>query len=330
MKTLNLVIFCACIATFPCLAQIVPSSCNADQSIIDQYQQDAAHLAHDRVYSTQSTYMDSIELPHTVVDTFLNALIAVYNATSIPARDSVVVTYNIHEFSHTLLNGFEVHGDSNTQWMQNIENGISPTGNAALDQLVSLYNFSLTYYSGYSGLFVYHTAVFQSVGHYNINPILSAIQQEPGVVGANQLGVFGDGNSIEASVHNNYVDLTYVYAWGDCPAGCISEHRWNFRVYNDCGVEYLGSSGDPIPSLGIQDPSDSPVKLYPNPAIRTLTIEGIESGIVDYTIVNALGKTVASGSTRNYRLTLNNLPQGSYFLLLDSDGKTIRQPFIKQ
>lgn len=34
--------------------------------------------------------------------------------------------------------------------------------------------------------------------------------------------------------------------WGDCPAGCISEHRWTYAVDRDGTVTPKGESGDPL------------------------------------------------------------------------------------
>lgn len=35
--------------------------------------------------------------------------------------------------------------------------------------------------------------------------------------------------------------------WGDCPAGCINEHRWTYAVGKDAKVELLSETGDPLP-----------------------------------------------------------------------------------
>jgi hypothetical protein len=35
--------------------------------------------------------------------------------------------------------------------------------------------------------------------------------------------------------------------WGDCPAGCINEHRWTYAVGRDAKVELVSDSGDPLP-----------------------------------------------------------------------------------
>jgi hypothetical protein len=35
--------------------------------------------------------------------------------------------------------------------------------------------------------------------------------------------------------------------WGDCPAGCINEHRWTYAVTPDGGVELVKEEGDALP-----------------------------------------------------------------------------------
>jgi hypothetical protein len=35
--------------------------------------------------------------------------------------------------------------------------------------------------------------------------------------------------------------------WGDCPAGCINEHRWTYAVGRDGGVELTDEEGDQLP-----------------------------------------------------------------------------------
>jgi len=49
--------------------------------------------------------------------------------------------------------------------------------------------------------------------------------------------------------------VTITIGWGDCPAGCINEHVWDFEVSADGQVTLIGESGDPISSDGI--PGDS-------------------------------------------------------------------------
>ena len=46
-------------------------------------------------------------------------------------------------------------------------------------------------------------------------------------------------------------EVEFRVGWGDCPAGCIEEHRWTFRVAADGAVELVGEGGDPIPPGGV-------------------------------------------------------------------------------
>lgn len=106
------------VGTLTTYGQIVPSSCSAPDSILSKYNDDADRLALRKIYRNNLTYKDSINIPQEHSDTVLNALIAVYNATTLPARDTVVNMFDIHSFPEIIMNGIEVAADSNLSWMQ--------------------------------------------------------------------------------------------------------------------------------------------------------------------------------------------------------------------
>ena len=147
--------------------QIVASSCYAPDSIVELYQLDADYLTVTKFYDlsypeddennfgwpfpafapdSNSIYVpsfssDSIDvtIPKHLSDSILKALIAVYNATEIPERDSVVDLFDIHNvplFSFTSFDLFE----------PSLENGL-PTGDVIVDSLANLYNLSPEYIS---------------------------------------------------------------------------------------------------------------------------------------------------------------------------------------
>jgi hypothetical protein len=41
--------------------------------------------------------------------------------------------------------------------------------------------------------------------------------------------------------------VTVRIGWGDCPAGCINEHRWVYAVAPDGTVSVVSETGDPVP-----------------------------------------------------------------------------------
>jgi hypothetical protein len=44
--------------------------------------------------------------------------------------------------------------------------------------------------------------------------------------------------------------VTVRIGWGDCPSGCIHQHRWTFTVSSAGGVTPTGQSGDALPQVG--------------------------------------------------------------------------------
>ena len=75
------------------------------------------------------------------------------------------------------------------------------------------------------------------------------------------------------------------------------------------------------------------IKLYPNPVKDILTIEGLnETGSNNISIVNMAGRVLlrASFEGSTYNWNINQLPSGSYYLIVDSDKKITSLKFIKQ
>ena len=75
--------------------QIVPSVCTAPDSIVTKYKEDADRLTLRKIYRNNLSFKDSIDIPKVHSDTVLNALIAVYNATTLSERDTVTIMFDI-------------------------------------------------------------------------------------------------------------------------------------------------------------------------------------------------------------------------------------------
>src|SRR5688572_22200924 len=112
-------------------------TCIAPDSIIALYQDDADRLALRKIHRLNLPDVDSVEISQIISDTFLNALLAVYNAVEIPERDTVVSLLDIHTFPQPLMRTVWVAADSSLFWMNQLQNGIIPTGYAALDSIIA-------------------------------------------------------------------------------------------------------------------------------------------------------------------------------------------------
>ena len=204
----------------PAYSQIVQSTCSASANIVSDHQDDADRITLREVYHFypwgQSTYVDSIQIPQTYSDTIMDALIAVYNATGLPAVDTVTTMYDIHTFPDIEVDGIAITADSTLPWVQELQLGNVPTGTQFIDSLITLYGLDIEYYSTYAGMFGYHTVRFRSIGNYNIAALADEIEALPEIIYADPINTPGSGNNIEATINSDHVELIYSIGWGDC------------------------------------------------------------------------------------------------------------------
>lgn len=312
--------------------QIVASSCTAPDSIKSRYVNDADRLAVRKIYKQHLIYKDQIVIPRTYSDTVLNALIAVYNATALPARDTVYTMYPIHTFPDPVLNSISVHADSTLPWMQQLRIGKFPTGTASIDSIMSTYHLSISKYLHFGNAYSWHGVVFQSDSNYNLLPLAAIFEKIPDVYFSEPDRYVGDGNNIYDSIFPDHVELIYTLGWGDCPSGCMSRRFWKFNVYFDCFVEFMGSYGTPIESTGIKNKHGLFTSVYPNPFTQQLNIIHPYNELITISIYNALGQQILAQKILNSTTINTELFQsGIYFFRLShnttiiASGKIIRQ-----
>jgi hypothetical protein len=309
--------------------QVVESSCEAHDSIVEKYQDDADVLTLRKFYENDLPWADSIEIPDEHSDTVLNALLSVWNAEGLAARDTIVDMLDIHSRELYAVNLIYVGADSTLAWMQELESGSLPCGNDTLDSLITRYSLDIVEYlkDDYD---ILHWARFDGAINLNMGPLGRLIKPIYGVQYVDTLvNTVLDGDRIDCSINSEFIELIYSYGWGDCLNGCMYRRYWEFRVYYDCSVEFIDSYGNALPfgSVGIQ-PKSPPVEIYPNPANDYVKIKGIGEQDIpfEYAVYNTAGVKVFSGknidASINFMSVLNN---GLYILELNTKEKTIRK-----
>jgi hypothetical protein len=144
------------LASMTLKSQTVQSSCQAADSITNKFRSDADRMAVNRVVvKINSPYTDSVHVDPALRQSYLNALIAVYNATVIPARDSVINKYHIHRWWEP-LNQIFLNADSNLIWMKNFRNNVYPVGNAFIDSLRARHYLVKQFYNTLGDYYSYH------------------------------------------------------------------------------------------------------------------------------------------------------------------------------
>jgi hypothetical protein len=308
--------------------QIVPSSCSAPDSIRAKYQSDAYRITLRRLLRNQSNYQDTVAIPQAIIDTTLHALMAIYNATVLPARDTVVKMNNVHTLYMPDLNTLSLTADSNLVWMQNIRKGILPTGDATIDFLLNKYGLKKQSYYAFKSL-PYHSLTLTTDSNYNMAGLAKLVRGISGVFSADPNQVPGDGNNITDSIYADHIQIVYSIGWHDCPSGCIDKRFWKFNVYWDCSVAFDTSYGSTLPYTGVKEIDQGGITIYPNPFVDAIYVDHHQAPFA-YRLTNLVGQEMKRGVSSATIEGLTNLQAGIYILHIQAGNKVWTQKILKQ
>jgi|SRR3990172_631433 len=219
---------------------------NVPESVRERYREDAARLALHKVDEIGGHLAEQVELPVNLINTIYYALIHIYNSR-LPARDSVITLYDIHNYRDYYLYWVEVCADTAQAWAKVWQNGQRFTGNLEIDRLIRAYDLQVVDYSPF--LSCCDLVTLRSNRSLNTVALAKQFEEIDGVVAAYGGGDGGDGNNIKAESKESYWQFEYSIAWGDCHFGCTCHHFWIFRVHTNGKVEYAGSYGDTVTGL---------------------------------------------------------------------------------
>jgi len=232
-------------ATAPTRFQSRADDSNVPGPVRSAYLDDAARLA---LRDLQARGFDQIAIPPDAVQHYYDALVHVYNATALPARDTVVDVYSIHTSGNPTTRSLLLWLLGNEEWVQRLARGEIPTGEPAIDTLLARHSLSLG-----SVLVMHDGDVLVTLGPpepVNIEALARSFRGIAGVRFAEPNGSIGDSKEIAGSTDASRVLLDYSVGYGDCPAGCIGRRFYHFAVHDDGTVEYRGASGSPPPQPG--------------------------------------------------------------------------------
>ena len=112
--------------------------------------------------------------------------------------------------------------------------------------------------------------------------------------------------------------------WGDCPSGCIEEHRWRYTVDRAGRISLRDESGEPVPA-GVRPPAVEGdgrlrIKLVAGPTCPVETIppqpDCDPAKVADAIVVvrDSQGRVVAEPASDQEGTIILTLPAGAYVL----------------
>ena len=213
--------------------------CDQSEAVKAQYEEDAIRLALElgdrnsepNIYVEGDSYQQAMD-----------ALMAIYNAKRLAARDSVFEQYDIHVRADYNLRKITIGLDANYAWTRSWLSGQQITGNSEVDKMVETYRLALAYHDTDR---TYVT--LEAERPLNIEQLGRLFSEVEGVQYTDQEWEIGEAGHIEMRQIDDHWEVSFSIGYGDCQAGCIFRHYWEFNVFDDCQVEYTGSYGDPAP-----------------------------------------------------------------------------------
>lgn len=225
----------------------VPSSCTANSSIKEMYQEDAERLALRQILANSgNTWNDSIQIDPDLVREILGGLLAVHNGFSMIYRDSVLAIYGIHTHTDPILNRMLVKVDESFSWVEQWKLGNQFTGNYDIDELMNKNELSFVqYYQWANGNY----ALLQSDNSLNIKALNKKFEAVPGIINAQIDADTGDGNDITyTKLSNGDRELIYSVGYMGCNSTCQKRRFWKFLIKEaDCNLQFVSSWGDKAP-----------------------------------------------------------------------------------
>jgi hypothetical protein len=227
--------------------------------------------------------------------------------------------------------------DTTVSWTSNWLNGEIVTEIIELDELISNYNYSIySTHPNSASVVLYSDSLINS---YAMSQNLMSFN---GIESAGPYPTTGDGNKMQYTYEEGFQYFSFILAWGDCYAGCIYNHKWNFKVdYSNCIVEYMGletnfenNLPEPtycnITSINNAEINQNRIVVYPNPSNDLITIKG--ERLESIKIINGLGELLTSINPNANQATINihDFESGIYFLKIETDEKEIIRKVIKE
>lgn len=312
------------------------AQCIVPTELSKAYADDAKAMAFYRTILDKTSEIDSIAISATLQNEIMECLAAIYKErNNIPDIDSIFNIYCIHTaFNHyyndqnlitvdrnTLeLNQVYVKLDTTVAWAKNLINGIQPTGNLGIDNLLKDYKIQVKRF-----------LLLPSIATLTFDKIINTIAMSKrlaafqGVVLAEGVSKIGDGNFISYLKFNDKKQMVFSIGMGDCPSGCTSRIEWWFDVAPDCSIKLKEKRiSNDITNANLaglhlnckqfisnKDISSYPkINMFPNPSLDVLNItKGDEVLINRIVISNILGMTLYDKAYSS-RIELNNLPKG--------------------
>ena len=140
----------------------------------------------------------------------------------------------------------------------------------------------------------------------------------------------GEFSDIPTAICNN-ADTVYITGWYN---GTTSFGDFDLTSITGADLNFFNAALE-LTTTGINETeNNSTFSITPNPARDFVNVNFSEQEVFGngtYKIVDVNGRTVLGGDckTNSFSVNINTLPQGVYFILIETENKTLSEKFVK-
>jgi hypothetical protein len=322
----------------------VVSNCAIPQLLASEYNKDIVQLATAYLFQTQNADTVFVRVPQVYYDSIAGGLAAIFNATSIPERDSVFNMYCVHDHNGFPGDyaGFLVEIDTNYQWTHAWQTLNTVTGDAYIDYITSTYSLRVVNFYNWSfGQY----AELATDSAWNIRALADTLRQSSGVINVDPNYIIGLAGTIEYKVIGTDRYFNFFFEFNDCFDGCDNYHEWSFKVDSNCSVTYIGFTdwgifgNQPLPTpvncnaftaLNENDAMED-FEIFPNPVSDKLSLQFPSNRRSFIRIYDVTGREVNSIEANSSSVTIdfNEKPDGIYIVEIITESITSFKKIIK-
>ena len=184
-------------------------------------------------------YQDSMYLPTQLRESLKSGLGLIHDLDS-PESDSIFRILNLDPRHAYAVEDFALVIEPGENWVKNLQNGLSPTGNPLFDNYVDKLGLKLFDFSPNVNAYFFEYDVTNNINPIGVGTIMeNEIPAVRGPVISHYHHPDDKGDRISYDLSGDVLEISITIAYGDCSNGCTEMTTWVYDYYPDCRVEFI-------------------------------------------------------------------------------------------
>lgn len=233
-------------------AQVLPSSCSTNDSLFEIFKGYAGQITRKVQSANRLPSNDSLWLDQALVDRITKAQIAIYNCDSLFGRDSIYDDLSNIFLDSSFVNApirrcstNRVYYDTSSIYYKQLLLDSMYSGDPVYDSLAKHMGLKVIFFDN---MFFEYSVLKTGKGFYNYEKLFDSLESLSWIRQAQVAESYCDHMNYEQIVlfSGDTTYIQYAYHWDTDGFSFNGNRYWNYVVYPNCSVQYLGGISDDL------------------------------------------------------------------------------------